>query len=179
MAIDKRSPFASNTLNHPGPYVGKVISHVDPRHSGDLRVELQTNTVSGNDQNAEGQVVTARYLMPFYGVNDVNSNTQNDDYRSTQQSYGFWAVPPDPGTKVLVIFAEGQINQAYWIGCIQDEYMNFMIPGQASTKLTSNSTPDELKGKKLPTGEFNKKLNQNGPNPTSFDKYFKCKKRST
>lgn len=170
MAIDRRTPFASNTLNHPGPYVAKVISHVDPRHSGDLRVELQTNTVSGNDQNAEGQVVTARYLMPFYGVNDVNSNTQNDDYRSTQQSYGFWAVPPDPGTKVLVIFAEGQINQAYWIGCIQDEYMNFMIPGQPSTKLTSNSTPDELKGKKLPTGEFNKKLNQNGPNPTSFDK---------
>jgi len=170
MAIERRTPFANNTLDYPGPYVAKVISHVDPRHSGDLRVELQTNSVSGNDSNAEGQVITARYLMPFYGVNDVTSNTQNDDYRSTQQSYGFWAVPPDPGTKVLVIFAENQINQAYWIGCIQDEFMNFMIPGNPSTTLTSNSTPDELKGKKLPVGEYNKKLNQTGSNPSTFVK---------
>ena len=36
---------------------------------------------------------------------------------------------PDPGTKVLVIFAEGKITQGYWIGCIQDEFMNFMVSG--------------------------------------------------
>ena len=170
MPVNKRTPYVKKAIDNPGPYVAKVISHVDPRHSGDLRVELQTNAFSGNDANEEGQIITARYLMPFYGVSDVSSNTRNDDYRSTQQSYGFWAVPPDPGTKVLVILAEGSLNQAYWIGCIQDEYMNFMVPGNPSTTLTSDSTPSDLKGKKLPTGEYNKKLNNTGPNPTSYKK---------
>ena len=170
MPVNKRTPYAPPAIHNPGPYVAKVISHVDPRHSGDLRVELQTNKFSGNDKNEEGQIITARYLMPFYGVTDVASNTRNDDYRSTQQSYGFWAVPPDPGTKVLVIFAEGSMNQAYWIGCIQDEYMNFMVPGNPSTALTTEGTPTDLQGKKLPVGEFNKKLNQTGQNPTNFKK---------
>ena len=73
MPVNRRTPYAPPAIHNPGPYVAKVISHVDPRHSGDLRVELQTNKFSGNDKNEEGQIITARYLMPFYGVTDVAS----------------------------------------------------------------------------------------------------------
>ena len=47
---------------------------------------------------------------------------------------------PDVGTKVLVIFAEGNRGKGYWIGCVQDENMNFMVPGIASTTYNDEDT---------------------------------------
>jgi predicted chitinase len=99
--------------------------------------------------------------MPFYGVNNVESNDKNKKYEGSQQSYGFWAVPPDPGSKVLVIFAEGQSNQGYWIGCIQDEFMNYMVPqGQPvdrAINIIQEGLSNDLKNRDLPVGEYNKK----------------------
>ena len=86
----------------------KVINHLDAKRQGTLRVQLLTNTIPGGEKDA-GELFTARYLMPFYGVTNVESNTKNNDYYNTQQSYGFWAVP-DRGTKVLVIFVEGSVQ---------------------------------------------------------------------
>jgi hypothetical protein len=40
-------------------------------------------------------------------------------------------VPPDIDTKVLVMFADGDINSGYWMGCIFEDYMNHMTPGIA------------------------------------------------
>tara|TARA_B100000123_G_C25740276_1_gene433558 strand:+ start:754 stop:3450 length:2697 start_codon:yes stop_codon:yes gene_type:complete len=145
-----------------GPFEARVVSHLDPRRSGDLLVELLSNVTSGNDRGFEpGQLFTVRYCMPFYGVNNVDSNDKNKKYEGSQQSYGFWAVPPDPGSKVLVIFAEGQSNQGYWIGCIQDEYMNYMVPqGQPvdrAINIIQDGLSDDLKNRDLPVGEYNKK----------------------
>lgn len=170
----KRTAGANARSIPPGPYVAKVVSHLDPRRMGTLRVQLLSNVMSGNDPgNDEGQLFTAEYCMPFYGVNDINSNRRDDNYSSTQQSYGFWAVPPDPGTKVLVIFAEGQSNQCYWIGCLQDNYMNFMVPGgyasSKSTKVVQDTLIDDFKNKPLPTGEYNKSLHGRvGNDPDGF-----------
>ncbi|MBR19720.1 MAG: hypothetical protein CMA64_06195 [Euryarchaeota archaeon] len=161
----------------PGPFVARVVSHLDPRRSGDLRVELLSNVVSGSDKGFEqGQLFTVRYCMPFYGVNTVEGNStqkENTDgrdlYSQSQQSYGFWAVPPDPGTKVLVMFAEGQSNQGYWIGCIQDEYMNYMVPqGQPVGKannIIQEGLSDDMKNRDLPVGEYNKKTAQGMQDP--------------
>jgi hypothetical protein len=170
---NKRTPGAINTVENPGPYVATVIEHLDPRRSGSLRVQLESNVISGPDAKEDSQIITARYLMPFYGVTDYESNTKNDEYQHTQQSYGMWMVPPDPGTKVLVIFAEGQINQAYWMGCIQDEYMNNMVPdpwaGGASTV-----RPPEYKDKPgIPAGEYNKKNDNPGLRTAGPDGYPK------
>ena len=153
-----------------GPFEARVVSHLDPRRSGDLRVELLSNVTAGNDRGFEpGQLFTVRYCMPFYGVNNVESNDKNKTYSGSQQSYGFWAIPPDPGSKVLVIFAEGQSNQGYWIGCIQDEFMNYMVPqGQPTDRATNiiqDGLPNDLKNKNLPVGEYNKKLAQNMTDP--------------
>lgn len=173
MAIDRRSAGATNTFGGgSGPFVAKVIDHLDPRYSGDLKVQLLTNTHSGNDAGADGQIITARYLMPFYGVTPAATSSQNVDYRNSQQSYGMWMVPPDPGTRVLVILVEGQINQAYWIGCIQDEYMNFMVPDgrPATSNLAEGTVSTDLQGRKLPAGEYNKNFAYQGNQPNNFAK---------
>ena len=169
-----RTAGAESRPMPPGPYVAKVVSHLDPKRMGALSVQLLSNVVSGGDaDNEPGQLYTVDYCMPFYGVNDVTSNRQNDDYFSTQQSYGFWAVPPDPGSKVLVIFAEGQSNQGYWIGCIQDAYMNHMLPGATpsvkSSRVVQDNLIDEFKERPLPTGEYNKSLHgDTGNDPDAF-----------
>ena len=171
--IDKRSAGAKTIEMPPGPYVAKVISHLDGRRSGALQVQLLKTATAGGAEKELGELHTVRYCMPFYGVTDVASNRNDNFYSSSQQSYGFWAVPPDPGTKVLVIFAEGKINQGYWIGCIQDEFMNFMVPGGYPTAkseyVIQETLTDEYKNKPLPTGEYNKVLSdRKGTNPDKF-----------
>ncbi|SVE36117.1 uncharacterized protein METZ01_LOCUS488971, partial [marine metagenome] len=78
-----------------------------------------------------------------------------------------WMTPPDLDTRVLVIFAEGKPDKAFWIGCIQDAYMNHMIPGIAASEKTM---PQDVKGHhsaglsketvygtdKVPAGEVNR-----------------------
>lgn len=139
-----------------------IVSHMDPNYMGTLTVELISYRGSNPLPERTGQLMTVRYLSPFYGVTPLKGVQPNDAYRFTQQSYGFWAIPPDVGTRVLVLFAEGHAAYGYWIGCIPDEGMNFMVPDpRAVTELTTDGTPENLKGQKLPTGEYNKLL-ENG-----------------
>lgn len=138
----------------PGPYEAIIVNHLDPKFSGALQVELLKGSVAGNQPERTGQLVTVKYLSPFYGVTPINGNSKNDTYQNTQQAYGFWSVPPDVGTRVLVIFAEGNISRGYWIGCIQDQFMNHTIPDpRVSSKYNNEDTNINL-----PTGEFNKKV---------------------
>ena len=51
-------------------------------------------------------------------------------------------IPPDVDTKVLVMFANGNPNQAYWIGCVFDDYMNNMTPGKASSTNFTDSNEE-------------------------------------
>lgn len=135
-----------------------IVSHMDPTHMGSLLVEILNYSGSTGMPERTGQLMTVGYLSPFYGVTPLKGSQPNDNYRSTQQSYGFWAIPPDPGTRVLVLFAQGHSAYGYWIGCIPDEGMNFMVPDPRSvTELTTAGTPSELAGQKLPVGEYNKK----------------------
>lgn len=136
-----------------GPYLARVVSNLDPKYMGTLQVQLLREV--GNTYNREGQTIPVKYLSPFYGVTNVQHTDKNDNFSGTQKSYGFWAVPPDVGVLVLVVFIEGDIKQGYWIGCVQDEYMNFMVPGLAATELHN----DTSKGKKV-VAEFNKRLNE-------------------
>lgn len=139
-----------------------IVSHMDPNYMGTLMVEIVSYTGSNARPERTGHLMTVRYLSPFYGVTPFKGIQPTDGYRFTQQSYGFWAIPPDVGTRVLVIFAEGQSAYGYWIGCIPDEGMNFMVPDpRAVTELTTDGTPENLKGQKLPVGEYNKLL-ENG-----------------
>ena len=172
--VTRRNFHGSNKTYDSGPYEAVVINHLDPTFNGALEVELLKNRGEGNNPERSGQIITVRYLSPFYGVTPTGATIATDGYDWTQKSYGFWAIPPDIGTKVLVIFAEGNQSYGYWIGCIPDQMMNFMIPdGRASTELTTDATPAELKGQKLPVGEYNKNIEDGtGKDPTKFLKPY-------
>ncbi len=169
MAEETRSPHipAKNKqkeIEGPGPYLAIVRSHLDTEYMGSLRVELLKTNSEGNSSETSGELVPVSYLSPFYGVTPYEGTSENDGYDYTQKSYGFWAVPPDVGTKVLVIFAEGNRGQGYWIGCVQDQNMNFMVPGNGSTTFNKE---DPTKAR--PVAEYNKKTEDaNGTNATQF-----------
>ena len=174
--IKNDSPLIN--LDNPGPYLARVVNNIDPMRQGGLEVELLQQ--QGNQDQANRQLFVVKYLSPFYGVTDVNVNGSDPaDFNQTQKSYGFWFVPPDTGSLVMVIFVNGSPSQGYWMGCIQDVYMNYMIPGNAASKSAADQAREnndtewkestkatkELYGTDfVPTGEFNRKSLGEGTN---------------
>lgn len=161
----------------PGPFIGRVVGHLDPNYMGGIEVELlKLNSSSG--QQLDGQTVKVRYGGPFTGQTPAAGLSKNKDYKYTQQSYGFWMTPPDIGTRVIVVFIEGQQNMGFWLGCIQDNYVNFSMPDRVATSFVN--TPGQTPGSKesisktgkAVVGEINKKnLEDNkGNDPTKFKK---------
>jgi hypothetical protein len=138
---------------------------------GGLEVELLQPV--GNQDSANRQLFIVKYLNPFYGVTDIDvTGSDPNDFNQTQKSYGFWFVPPDTGSLVMVIFVNGNTGQGYWMGCVQDVYMNYMIPGNAASNSASDQTRDQdetqwkdsVKTTKevygtgfVPTGELNRR----------------------
>lgn len=156
---DKRSQESqSNKIT--GPVLARIVDHLDPKYMGTLRVQLLREV--GNLPKRVGESIPVKYLSPFYGVTALEHNGNNNSFNDTQKSYGFWMVPPDVGTTVMVIFVDGDIKQGYWIGCVQDEHMNFMIPGLAATELHN-----EPGGSKRVVGEFNKRSYDNFDSDTT------------
>lgn len=165
-----RSVDSGKQEQKPGPYVARIIKHADPYYLGGLEVELLKTAEAGNIGETLGQTVIAYYASPFYGVTNAANIGKNDTYSNTQKSYGWWAVPPDPGTLVLVMFPEGNREFAYWFACIPEKGMTFMVPGgQPSTEQLSGPVPSELKGKRLPAGEYNKAITK--PQTNNVIKY--------
>lgn len=143
--------------SRPGPYLAKVVNHLDTTYMGSLEVEIMRPI--GNTAE-ESEIHQVKYMSPFYGVT-ANFHLGNDEasYDDTQKSYGMWMVPPDIGTTVIVIFIDGDTKRGYWIGCVQDEGMNFMIPGLAATQKVVEDVDPDLAGKygRVPVAEYNKK----------------------
>ena len=174
-SIDRRSnPNQQGSIKDSGPYEARITSHLDGKYMGTLEVELLRSVDPGMDSLEANQRVQVEYLNPFYGVTNYAGVTKNNDYASSQQSYGMWFVPPDIGNIVLVIFVEGNINKGYWIGCVQAENQNFMIPdGRPATTFTDTIGNITDIGKKLPVGEYNKELLINSLNLSDATKNLK------
>lgn len=153
----------------PGPYMARVISLQDSSYMGVLNVQVMRAIGNSSDESELRQV---RYLSPFYGVTNVKYVNNNTDYGSTQKSYGMWMVPPDPGTIVMVIFVNGDPGQGYWIGCIPDDSMNFMVPGLAATQYNLDAATNPVTGDTLrvPVAEYNKVNNKTVTDPTQVQK---------
>ena len=158
-STQSRSP---HKFKSPGPYLAVVKNHLDTSYMGGLEVSLIKGFVDDTDKIA-GQSVSVQYLSPFYGVTSVQyEGPDARAFSDAQKSYGFWMVPPDVGTQVLVIFVGGNYNQGYWIGCVQDRFQNYMVPGIASQDLPDTWLTSEQKRKygtglkNLPVAEFNK-----------------------
>lgn len=131
-------------------YVGFVKEVVDAKRAGRLKVWIPE--FQGREDDPRAWVI-CNYCSPFGGATswqDISPN-EYDNFTKTQQSYGFWAVPPDLDNEVLVVFPNRDLSRALWIGSVFKEYMNHMIPGIASSPTNKN-----LKGKDLPVAEYNK-----------------------
>lgn len=114
--------------------MGIVKDNRDPQKMGRLKVWLD-GSASAED-NKTGWI-TCDYATPFGGRTQGSPNAKT--YDEFPKSYGFWAVPPDVGTRVFVFFVNGRIEQSYWFGCSFDHHMNHQVPGP-HTKVMGEST---------------------------------------
>lgn len=154
MAIETRK---RSKLSTPGPFLAEVTNHLDPTYMGCLEVALVTGMPSSVTE--QGETFVVKYLSPFAGNTSVRyEGTNSSEFNDVQKSYGFWAVPPDVGATVMVIFIDGDTNQGYWIGCVQDVFQNHMTPGIAASQQTAITAEQEKKygTKLLPVAEFHK-----------------------
>lgn len=157
------SSGAPSSGGRAGPFLAKIVSHLDPTYMGMLEVQILRPV--GNDPVAQGQLHQVRMMSPFYGTTSIDYVAKDpNDYNNTQKSYGMWFVPPDVGTTVVIIFIDGDPKKGYWIGCVPDEGMNFMIPGIAATEYVEGA-----KGR-IPVAEYNKKASQPAQDSTKIKK---------
>lgn len=136
MATNNSKQFADNQLARFDPnfmQLATVMDNRDPTHTGKLKVWVQG---SQSDRDSKDAWIEAKYLAPFAGrtpgVPGANS------YQQYPKGYGFWAVPPDVGCTVAVMFKQGRIFDAYWFACLYDDRMNTMVPGMATENLPNS-----------------------------------------
>lgn len=131
-----------------GIYLGEIIVRPkDDTNSGRLTVWLPA---LGKDRDNPSNYVNAYWSSPFAGSTPGSKIGDNlAAYTETQKTYGFWAVPPDPGNWVLICFADGKSKFPFCIGCLFPDQMQNMVPGQTGGKTFGTD-------KKLPVAEINR-----------------------
>ena len=175
--------------NDAGPYIATVKVTNDPLRMGRLGVNIPALTLTTNP--GPEQITWCQYLSPFYGAKSIEAVSKSDpfSYKTTQHSYGMWAVPPDIDTDVLVIFAKGEQsnNSAFWMGCIQKPLVNQQVPAYGSAPNTEYSGSDNRErqiGRNagasgqttygtefLPAGEKNQRRYADGETLSTLDKW--------
>lgn len=110
----------------PGPFIGIIKNNSDPARAGRLAVWVPA--ISGDEDEADKWFVV-RYASPFFGSTLGAAGDDTKNFTTSQQTYGFWAVPPDLGNKVLVTFVMGDPNQGFWFACIPNIVSTAMVPG--------------------------------------------------
>jgi len=163
---ERRSARSSDRSYNTGPFIGRIVSHLDQKFMGALQVQILNYNDTGDDYQASNEVITCFYAPPFYGATPSTGLQGGTTYAESTQSYGMWFVPPDVGSKVLVMLIEGRRDFGYWFACVPEEFMNFMIPdGRASTLNTTanadlqSEIPEMVaaaEGLKVPVGEYNR-----------------------
>ena len=166
MAIDRRIPEKATASKNigTGPYLARVISHLDPSFMSGMEVSLLRD--SANQQGEDTQTYFVRYVTPFYGSTAyefMGTNKANDQaYHDTQKSYGMWFVPPDVGVTVMVMFVDGNPSSGYFIGCVPSRFTNHMVPALGASQNIDISPGDKKKyatSQPLPVAEVNRKAN--------------------
>lgn len=138
-ALKSGKPGAGGGVTYDHPMIGIVKDNIDPTRSGKIRVQLEGNT--NNESNNGGGWVTVQYLSTYFGmVKPTAGQSGNGDYVSNPSAYGQWQSPPDIGTKVLCIFAEGDPNRGYYVGCVVEPEAMQMVPAIGSS---DNVIPNE------------------------------------
>jgi hypothetical protein len=138
---------SANIPRRDGVYIGIVKKNDDPQNMGRLQVYIPD---FGGDPEAESSWHSASYASPFGGTTSIFEQGKNvEEYSDTIKSYGFWAVPPDLDTQVLVTFIAGKGAPCYWFACIFQTGTQVSIPGLPAGKTH--------KGDNIPVAPKNRK----------------------
>ena len=157
--IDRNRRAGSKIL--PGTYIGEVMDNADTmQKAGRLWVFIPD---FGGIKTDPSSWMPVSYASPFYGISQHAPPTSTGggtamggyaggpgqvDQRQQQQSqtgvttYGFWAIAPDIGVRVLCTFVDGAESDGYWFA---------VIPTLAHGMVPANGAPDG----KSPMMDFN------------------------
>jgi hypothetical protein len=138
----------------PGPFIGIIKNNADPARAGRLAVWVPA--ISGDEDEADKWYIV-RYASPFFGSTLGTSGDDTKNFNVSQQTYGFWAVPPDLGNKVLVTFVMGDPNQGFWFACIPNVLTTSMVPGLARPWGNTNTVSSGFGNNGF--GRINNKIN--------------------
>ena len=173
MAIDQRSGTkviknlrreeAGATRVDPYPYIGIVKNNLDPTRSGRLQVYIPD---FGGDPDIAQNWRTVSYASPFMGYTTSRQSSKDpvdyaNAFESVTHTYGMWAIPPDIGVQVLVLFIAGDPLRGYWLACVNPNLSHHMLPaiaGSTNVDLNSASGVDAKTfrgGYNIPVAEFN------------------------
>jgi hypothetical protein len=131
-ALKSTKADAGGGVTYDHPVIGIVKDNIDPTRSGKIRVQIEGNT--NNDSNSGDGWATVQYLSTYFGmVKPTAGQTGTGDYVSNPSAYGQWQSPPDIGTKVLCIFADGDPGRGYYVGCVVDPEALQMVPAIGSS----------------------------------------------
>ncbi len=145
-----------------GIVLGIVKANVHGAHMGVIKVWVPTFCTDATDKS---QWRTVRYCTPFYSR--VDNQGPNNTYLSTKVSSGIVTPPPDLGTTVLCVFADGKNAEGYYFACVPDTFMLQTVP--EATKTSDGVPGGEFNDN--PSGErSSKKVTnfKNEPRPTDF-----------
>lgn len=142
MELKNSTQQPSITTNNSGPYIARVVGHNDSTRMGTLECVILRKGGDGQEV-ADAVRVFPRYAPHFFGYTAYEATDANlRNASSSQQSYGMWFVPPDIGTKVIIIFIEGDREQCFWLACVPEPGINQMVPGLAASQY-AELTPQE------------------------------------
>jgi hypothetical protein len=147
-------------------YIGIVKNNVDQQRMGRLQVYIPE---MGGQPSDSSHWFIVSYASPFAGVSDpADLQAGSQTYDGSQQSYGWWSVPPDVENQVLVAFVNGDASKGFWFACIYQQNMNHMVPGVAIDTSFENNADNSLP----PVVEYNRadqSINTNSPIRPRFD----------
>ncbi len=154
-----------------GPYLGKVMSNVDPTRAGRLRVFIEA--FADGPQDDDSKWITVSYLPNYYGSTpSAGTGTGTGTYPGNRNSYGMWFTPPDVGITVICIFANGDRSQGFYIGVVPEQASTHMVPaiGAAKNFTVANETQQRFfyGATQLPVTE----INTNDPDIVNQPRYF-------
>ena len=140
-----------------GPFVGIVKNNTDTTRTGKLMV--YNEFLSGPDENDSKGWTPVSYVSPFYGTTEPSASENNDGaFAQNRHSYGMWFTPPDVGTKILFVFANGDPNIGYYLGSVVNADAHHMVPAIGSSSQVigqEKNNPYFANSQRLPVVEFN------------------------
>ena len=155
-----------------GPYIGIIKNNADPSRQGRLQVWIPE---LGGKEASDANWYTVSYASPFFG--STLGLPGSPDGNFGQQTYGFWAVPPDVNNRVLVTFVMGDASKGYWFACIPNIQTQQMVPAVGRPANNKNidiptsfgkdrGIPSTIEEVYLPASEVNLESSTKDKHPT-------------